>query len=106
MLVLTRKATESVRIGGDVVVKVIRTGKGTVKLGIDAPAHVRVLRAELADAADDPTPARREAAAPAADDAAAALDPFRFDGDDADAEFALPVGVACGGYVALPAAAR
>lgn len=47
MLVLTRKKSEMIRIGNDIVVKVIRTGRGTVKLGIEAPTHVRVLRAEL-----------------------------------------------------------
>jgi carbon storage regulator len=38
-----------IQIGDDIVIKVIRTGKSTVKIGIDAPAHVRVLRAELCD---------------------------------------------------------
>ncbi len=49
MLVLTRKQSEMIHIGDDIVVKVIRTGKSTVKIGIEAPAHVRVLRAELCD---------------------------------------------------------
>ena len=49
MLVLTRKQSEMIQIGDDVVIKVIRTGKSTVKIGIEAPAHVRVLRAELCD---------------------------------------------------------
>ncbi len=48
MLVLTRKKTESIKIGNDIVITVIQTGKGTVRLGIEAPAHVRVLRGELA----------------------------------------------------------
>jgi carbon storage regulator CsrA len=47
MLILTRKRSELIRIGEDVIVKVIRTGKSTVKIGIEAPAHVRVLRGEL-----------------------------------------------------------
>ena len=47
MLVLTRKAAETIRIGDDIVVKVIKTGSGTVKIGIEAPAHVRVMRGEL-----------------------------------------------------------
>ena len=49
MLVLTRKRAEMIRIGDDVVIKVIKTGNGSVKLGIEAPAHVRVLRAELCE---------------------------------------------------------
>ncbi|MEZ6047829.1 MAG: carbon storage regulator [Planctomycetaceae bacterium] len=47
MLVLTRKKSEMIQIGENIVVKVIRTGKGHVKIGIEAPADVRVLRAEL-----------------------------------------------------------
>jgi carbon storage regulator len=50
MLVLTRKAAETIRIGDDIVVKVIKTGSGTVKIGIEAPAHVRVMRGELMEA--------------------------------------------------------
>jgi carbon storage regulator len=49
MLVLTRKRTEMIKIGDDIVIKVIQTGRGSVKIGIEAPAHVRVLRAELAE---------------------------------------------------------
>lgn len=47
MLVLTRKRSEMIRIGDDIVIKVIKTGRTTVKIGIDAPENVRVLRAEL-----------------------------------------------------------
>ena len=47
MLVLTRKRLETIRIGDDVTIQVIQTGRGRVKLGIQAPAHLRVLRGEL-----------------------------------------------------------
>ena len=47
MLVLTRKPAETIQIGEDVVIKVIKTSKGTVKIGIDAPDDVRVVRGEL-----------------------------------------------------------
>lgn len=47
MLVLTRRRSETIRIGDQIVVKVIQTGRKTVKIGIDAPADVRVLRSEL-----------------------------------------------------------
>ncbi|MBS0207008.1 MAG: carbon storage regulator [Planctomycetes bacterium] len=49
MLVLTRKRTESIKIGEDIVITVIHTSRGCVKLGIQAPSNVRVLRAELSD---------------------------------------------------------
>ena len=48
MLVLTRKRTEMIQIGENIFVKVIQTGRSTVKIGIEAPADVRVLRGELA----------------------------------------------------------
>jgi len=47
MLVLTRKKSEMIQIGDRIVIKVIATGRGKVKIGIDAPAELRVLRAEL-----------------------------------------------------------
>jgi carbon storage regulator len=47
MLVLTRKRSEVIQIGDDIVIKVIKTGRGAVKIGVEAPAHVRVLRGEL-----------------------------------------------------------
>ena len=47
MLVLTRKQNEKIRIGNEIIVTVLRTkGKG-VRLGIEAPAHINVLRGEL-----------------------------------------------------------
>ena len=51
MLVLTRKKSETIHIGNGIVIKVIQTGSGSIKLGIDAPADVRVLRGEVAEAA-------------------------------------------------------
>ena len=49
MLVLTRKPAETIRIGEDIVIKVIKTAKGTVKIGIEAPSHIRVMRGELVE---------------------------------------------------------
>ena len=50
MLVITRKRNETIQIGDEVVVKVVRTGKGAVKIGIEAPENFRVLRGELLEA--------------------------------------------------------
>ena len=47
MLVLTRKKMETIHIGDDITIQVLQTGRGRVKLGIQAPAHFRVLRGEL-----------------------------------------------------------
>jgi carbon storage regulator len=49
MLVLTRKRAETIQIGEHIFVKVIRTGRSSVKIGIEAPANVRVIRGELLD---------------------------------------------------------
>lgn len=47
MLVLTRKEDETIRIGDDIVVKVVKTHGGRVRLAIDAPLEVPILRGEL-----------------------------------------------------------
>lgn len=48
MLVLTRKRDEIIRIGSEIVIRVIRTGPTSVKIGVAAPSDVRVVRGELA----------------------------------------------------------
>ena len=47
MLVLTRKAEEGIRIGNDVRIVVLTTARGHVRIGIDAPSGVSVLREEV-----------------------------------------------------------
>ncbi|MFO0919837.1 MAG: carbon storage regulator [Planctomycetaceae bacterium] len=47
MLILTRKKNTAIRIGDGIVIRVIQTGRSTVKLGIEAPAHVKITRGEL-----------------------------------------------------------
>ena len=53
MLILSRKLDESILIGDSITLKVISIDKGSVKLGIDAPANIRVLRTELINAVKD-----------------------------------------------------
>jgi carbon storage regulator len=47
MLVVSRKEGEGIRIGGGIVVRVVRAGKGSVRIGIDAPSSVPIAREEL-----------------------------------------------------------
>lgn len=47
MLVLNRKIGEEIKIGNDIVIRVISTSEGGVKIGIDAPQNVPILRGEL-----------------------------------------------------------
>lgn len=50
MLVLTRRKDESIVIGGEVVVTVLGVDKnGAVRIGVDAPPSVKILRRELID---------------------------------------------------------
>jgi carbon storage regulator len=46
MLVLSRKPAEAIRIGDDIIIKVIAIRGGQVKIGIEAPQEVRVMRME------------------------------------------------------------
>ncbi|MDP7275037.1 MAG: carbon storage regulator [Planctomycetaceae bacterium] len=47
MLVLSRKPGERVMIGEDVVVTIVRIGPNSVRLGIDAPREMNIVREEL-----------------------------------------------------------
>lgn len=47
MLVLSRKEAERIRLGDSIVVTVVRVSGDKVRLGIDAPPNVVVLREEL-----------------------------------------------------------
>ncbi|MEX0701917.1 MAG: carbon storage regulator [Planctomycetales bacterium] len=47
MLVLSRKPGERVMIGDDVVVTVVRIGPNNVRLGIEAPRDLNIVREEL-----------------------------------------------------------
>ena len=47
MLVLSRKESERIRLGDSIVVTVVRLAGDKVRLGIEAPSDVLVLREEL-----------------------------------------------------------
>jgi carbon storage regulator len=47
MLVLSRKQSERIRLGKDIVVTVVRVSGDKVRLGIEAPSDMVVLRDEL-----------------------------------------------------------
>ena len=47
MLILTRRAGESIRIGDDIVVTVIEVSRDQLRVGIDAPRSVTVHRQEV-----------------------------------------------------------
>ncbi|WP_345992465.1 carbon storage regulator CsrA [Sulfurimonas sp. HSL-1716] len=47
MLILSRKLDESIIIGDNIEVKIISIDKGMVKIGIEAPSSISILRSEL-----------------------------------------------------------
>lgn len=47
MLVLSRRESESIYIGDDIKVTVVRIGPTAVRIGIDAPKHLNIVRDEL-----------------------------------------------------------
>ena len=49
MLILTRRAGESLRIADGIVVTIVETKGNQVRVGIEAPQDVTVLREELAE---------------------------------------------------------
>jgi carbon storage regulator CsrA len=60
MLVLTRKLQEKIRIGSDITITVLRVKGNTVRIGVEAPRDVRVVRGELARFEAPPLAARVE----------------------------------------------
>lgn len=66
MLVLSRKAGETIHIGENVIITVWQTRSGSVRIGIEAPPDVAIVRGELvvglADDAGDGDDAERGAA--------------------------------------------
>jgi carbon storage regulator len=49
MLVLSRKEGQAIHIGSDIVITVAKLGGNRVRIAVDAPKHVPVLRGELAE---------------------------------------------------------
>ncbi len=47
MLVVTRKPMQQIRIGNDITVTVVKVERNTVRVAIEAPRDIRILRGEL-----------------------------------------------------------
>jgi carbon storage regulator len=62
MLVLSRRETERIRLGDSIVVTVVKVAGDRVRLGIEAPADMLVLRGELEQRHAEPPPSLRASA--------------------------------------------
>ncbi len=49
MLILSRKAGDAIVIDGGIRIVVVQCDRGSVRIGIEAPAETTILRAELVD---------------------------------------------------------
>jgi len=47
MLILSRRESESVYLGDDIILTIVRVSGEKVRIGIQAPPHIKVLRNEL-----------------------------------------------------------
>jgi carbon storage regulator len=49
MLVLSRKVGEKILIGDNISVTIVRVAQGTVRVGVDAPQELPIVREEIKD---------------------------------------------------------
>lgn len=63
MLILTRKPGQGFTIGDDIEITITEVSGDKVKVGINAPRHVKVLRLELAETVEQNQQAAAKAAA-------------------------------------------
>ncbi len=47
MLILSRRESECIHLGDDIVVTIVRVNGDKVRIGVQAPPHVKILRTEL-----------------------------------------------------------
>jgi carbon storage regulator len=53
MLVLSRREGERIFVGPNIVIQIVRVRGGSVRVGIEAPDDVRVVREELLEREDE-----------------------------------------------------
>jgi carbon storage regulator len=59
MLILSRRPLEQIRIGDDIIVTVLAIHGCRVRVGIDAPKEMLILRSELNDLVADASPLQK-----------------------------------------------
>jgi carbon storage regulator len=69
MLVLSRKVGEQIVVGDGIVITVVRLGQGSVRIGVEAPNEMAIMRQELVAETDQAAPGEGRAAGPTSSDA-------------------------------------
>lgn len=100
MLVLTRKTHEKIQIGPNITVTILRVKGGTVRIGVDAPTNVAILRNELVvrDAAASREADRRCRGVGGESNATDSADSNKTTGDDTTE----PTGASAATWMSLP----
>ena len=84
MLVLSRRVSERIRVGDSIVVTVLRVAGDKVRLGINAPPDVLILRDELElNESAGPPPNGKSASSPPPPENVPAVEPVKDAGSDA-----------------------
>lgn len=65
MLVLSRKTSERILIGDDIAITVVRIGPNSVRIGIEAPKSMNIVREELCNFSSKKSEENLPAAVPA-----------------------------------------
>lgn len=60
MLILSRRESERVHLGDDIVLTIVRVNGDKVRIGVEAPPHVKILRTELEVSAQDIKPVHEQ----------------------------------------------
>ena len=68
MLILSRKINEKIKIGSDITLTIIEVRCDQVKIGVEAPKHVKVFREEVFQAIQEENKAAAASALSAQDD--------------------------------------
>ena len=75
MLVLSRKVGEQIIVGDGIVITVVRMGQGSVRIGVEAPNEMAIMRQELIAETDETAANKGQTAAPTSPDASPTVTP-------------------------------
>jgi len=90
MLVLTRKIDESIIVGENIVITILGIEGDKVKLGVEAPREIPILRKELLDAIREQEQVANQLARQPSAETIEALRRLILELDQAEAEFPAP----------------